>query len=244
MQIAIISDIHGNLLALEAVMGEINRRKPDLIINLGDCVSGPFWPKETYEYLKSLEIPTVRGNHDRWLAERKAEDINPGYNYAHGQLADLQRQDLGKLPFDLYLEEGIFAFHGTPDSDTKYLLQDKVDNRLAVARSSDVFARIGRAQKASLYLCGHSHLAHVAMGPNGSTIINPGSVGCPRFVDMDNPLLAECGSAHAHFAMATKSKSKTNSRWSVELIALEYDRSKVAQQATLNGHPSWAKVFS
>ncbi len=240
MQIAIISDVHGNLLALEAVMAEINRRKPDLVINLGDCVSGPFWPKETYEYLKSLDLPTVRGNHDRWLAERKAEEINPGYDYAHRDLTVLQRRDLGNLPSRLHLNEDIFAFHGTPDSDTTYLLQDKVDNRLAVARSSDVFARIGSANKASLYLCGHSHLTHVASGPNRSTIVNPGSVGCPRYVDYDKPATAECGSAHAHFAMATK----TNKRWSVDLVALDYDWSKVAQQAIQNGHPSWAAVYS
>ena len=240
MQIAIISDIHGNLLALETVMAEINRRKPDLVINLGDCVSGPFWPKETYDYLKSLNLPTVRGNHDRWLDERNIEEINPGYNHAYHQLSTTERQELGNLPSRLYLNEDIFAFHGTPDSDTEYLLQDKVDNRLAVATSNDVFKRLNTANSASLYLCGHSHLAHVAMGPNGSTIINPGSVGCPRYVDYDNPMQGECGSAHAHFAMA----SKTDKRWSVDLIALDYDWSRVAQKAIENGFPSWAKVYN
>ena len=103
----------------------------------------------------------------------------------------------------------------------------------------EVHRRIGEDRKASLYLCGHSHLAHVAQGPRGSTIINPGSVGCPRFADLESPLAAENGIALAHYAIATK----TNQRWSVELIALDYNWSQVAQQAKLNGYPGWAQVF-
>ncbi|WP_417429260.1 metallophosphoesterase family protein [Kiloniella sp.] len=240
MQIAIISDIHGNLLALETVLSDIRRRKPDLTLNLGDCVSGPFWPKETYDLLKELDLPTVRGNHDRWLAERNASEINPGYNFACEKLSGFEKQKLGNLPSRLHLDEDIFAFHGTPDNDTKYLLEDNVDGRLALARGEDVHKRIGQDHQASLYLCGHSHLAHVAMGPNNSTIINPGSVGCPRYTDTDNPLEAENGIALAHYAIATKTKQ----RWSVELIALDYDWSKVAEQAERNGYPGWAQVFT
>ncbi|WP_020591795.1 metallophosphoesterase family protein [Kiloniella laminariae] len=239
MQVAIISDIHGNLLALETVMREINRRKPDLILNLGDCVSGPFWPRETFDYLHKLEIPTVRGNHDRWLAERTADEIKPGYDFGHLSLTDKQRQALGSLPARLSIEQDILAFHGTPLDDTHYLLEDNVEGRLALARGRDVHARIGEQFGASLYLCGHSHLAHIATGPGGSTIINPGSVGCPRYADSNSPMMAESGSAHARFAIATK----TAKRWSVELIALDYDWDKVAARARENGYPSWAEVY-
>ncbi|MCZ4282598.1 metallophosphoesterase family protein [Kiloniella laminariae] len=239
MQVAIISDIHGNLLALETVMREINQRKPDFVLNLGDCVSGPFWPKETFEYLQDLDIPTVRGNHDRWLDERTAEQINPGYDFGHRSLDAGHRKILGALPARLMIEQDILAFHGTPLDDTKYLLEDNVEGRLALARGRDVHARIGDQFNASLYLCGHSHLAHIATGPKGSTIINPGSVGCPRYADSDAPLEAESGSAHARFAIATK----TEKRWSVELIALDYDWGKVAARARENGYPSWAQVY-
>jgi predicted phosphodiesterase len=69
MRIAVISDVHGNLPALEAVLNDIKGRGVDLTVNLGDCVTSPLWPKETFEALQSLALPTVRGNHDRWIEE-------------------------------------------------------------------------------------------------------------------------------------------------------------------------------
>jgi predicted phosphodiesterase len=67
MRLAIISDIHGNLVALEAVLADLRARSPDVTINLGDCVTSPLWPRETFELLATLDLPTVRGNHDRWI---------------------------------------------------------------------------------------------------------------------------------------------------------------------------------
>jgi predicted phosphodiesterase len=58
MKIAVISDIHGNLAALEAVLADIGRRSPDLIVNLGDTVLGPLQPFETAERLMELGLPT------------------------------------------------------------------------------------------------------------------------------------------------------------------------------------------
>ena len=69
MRIAVIADIHGNILALEAVLADLARRGgADRVVNLGDCVSGPLWPRETMERLEALGWPTVRGNHDRRVA--------------------------------------------------------------------------------------------------------------------------------------------------------------------------------
>ena len=56
MRIAAVSDIHGNLFALDAVLADIERRGVDLIVNLGDIVSGPLLPRETAERLMSLEL--------------------------------------------------------------------------------------------------------------------------------------------------------------------------------------------
>jgi Calcineurin-like phosphoesterase len=69
MRLAVISDVHGNLAALEAVLADIKLRGPDYTINLDDCVTSPLWPRETFEALQSLALPTVRGNHDRWIEE-------------------------------------------------------------------------------------------------------------------------------------------------------------------------------
>jgi predicted phosphodiesterase len=66
MRMAVISDVHGNLPALEAVLADVKNHGADFTVNLGDCVTSPLWPKETFEALQSLALPTVRGNHDRW----------------------------------------------------------------------------------------------------------------------------------------------------------------------------------
>ena len=57
MRLAVIADIHGNLPALEAVLADIERRGADRIVNLGDCVSGPLWPRETMDLLDTLGLP-------------------------------------------------------------------------------------------------------------------------------------------------------------------------------------------
>ena len=65
LRIAAISDIHGNLPALEAVLADIARRGADLVVNCGDILSGPLWPAETAERLMALNLPTIAGNHER-----------------------------------------------------------------------------------------------------------------------------------------------------------------------------------
>ena len=69
MRIAVIADIHGNLPALEAVLADIQHRNVDRTINLGDCVSGPLWPREVCDQLMASDNLTIRGNHDRWCQD-------------------------------------------------------------------------------------------------------------------------------------------------------------------------------
>jgi predicted phosphodiesterase len=57
-RLAVISDIHGNVLALEAVLADIETRGADAIVNLGDCVTSPLWPRETLDVLESLSLIT------------------------------------------------------------------------------------------------------------------------------------------------------------------------------------------
>ena len=67
MKIAAISDIHGNLIALEAVLADIEASGADVVVNLGDTVSGALQPGETAQRLISLGLPTIKGNHERQL---------------------------------------------------------------------------------------------------------------------------------------------------------------------------------
>jgi hypothetical protein len=62
MRIAVIADIHGNLPALEAVLADIQHRNVERTINLGDCVSGPLWPREVCDLLTTRDDLTIRGN--------------------------------------------------------------------------------------------------------------------------------------------------------------------------------------
>jgi len=98
MRIAILADIHGNLLALEAVLADLKHRKVDQFVDLGDCVSGPLWPRETAELLRQLNWPTVRGNHDRWVTDWPPEKQYPSDAIAFQALDPSQLAWLRALP--------------------------------------------------------------------------------------------------------------------------------------------------
>jgi len=114
MRLAVISDVHGNLPALEAVVADIKKRQVDSTVNLGDCVTSPLWPKETFEALQSLRLPTVRGNHDRWIEEFPEDKLSSAGRFARNALTSEQRQTLYNLPSRINLGDGILACHGTP----------------------------------------------------------------------------------------------------------------------------------
>ena len=78
VRIAVISDVHGNRLALEAVLDDIARHGVDATFNLGDLVSGPLEPNWVADILMDLDIPSVRGNHDRELIDNAAGQLEPG----------------------------------------------------------------------------------------------------------------------------------------------------------------------
>ena len=105
MRLAVVSDIHGNLPALEAVLSEIGRERVDRVVNLGDIVSGPLWPRETAARLRGLDWPTIRGNHERQvLGERSAMSAPDAY--AADRLNEAHRRWLAALPAGLRLAAG------------------------------------------------------------------------------------------------------------------------------------------
>jgi predicted phosphodiesterase len=240
MRLAVIADIHGNLPALEAVLADIARRGADRTINLGDCVSGPLWPRETMELLSSAAIPSVRGNHDRWVAETPRERMYPSDAHAFERLTPEQRRALGALPPRLELDGGIVAVHGTPSDDNAYLLEDILEGRLVLSRPAEIAARLGDTAAGQL-LCAHSHQPRLVAGPAGMSILNPGSVGCPAYADPTPPAhVSEVGSPHARYAIATLHAE----RWSVDLVAVEYDWASASKLAAANGRSEWARALA
>jgi predicted phosphodiesterase len=241
MRLAVIADIHGNVLALQAVLADIARRSPDRIVNLGDCVSGPLWPRETMDTLEAHGIASVRGNHDRWVAETARERMYPSDAFAFDCLTPAQRAALGALPARLDVADGIAAVHGTPGDDNRYLLEDVVDGRLTQAPPATIAGRLGGIG-AGLLLCAHSHLPRVAHGPGGMLIVNPGSVGCPAYDDPTPPSahVSECGSPHARYALLTRASGV----WGIELIAIAYDWDTASRRAADNDRPQWARALA
>src|SRR6478736_3723469 len=117
MRIAVLADIHGNLAALEAVAEDLQRTRPDIVVNLGDCLSGPLQARETADFLMARNWLTVRGNHDRYLAERPREALGLSDRAAAEQLDERHFAWLRSLPFMARAAEDVALFHATPSAD-------------------------------------------------------------------------------------------------------------------------------
>ena len=179
MRIAVIADIHGNLPALEAVLSEVDRLRPDLIVSCGDVASGPM-PAETIESLRRLKNARfVRGNADRGLVEEfdgKERSPMPGpfAGWCAAQLTREQRDFLHSFETRVDIEgvDGIghvVFCHATPRNDTDVFTIETPDERVRTLMAG---------VDAELVVCGHTHMAFDRT-VDGLRIVNPGSVGMP-----------------------------------------------------------------
>jgi predicted phosphodiesterase len=241
MKIAAISDIHGNLGALDAVLADIERRGVDLTVNLGDILSGALLPCETADRLMGLGLPTIRGNHERQLLAENRDSMGQSDRHAADRITPAQREWLLQLPGTLWIGEDVFLCHGTPASDVDCYLEDIAAGEFVPTSLANIESRTGDCE-ASLVLCGHSHIPKVvhiprAAGPaQGQVIVNPGSVGIQAYVGHHPvPHILEMGSPHARYAIA----ERTRAGWSVELIAVPYDWNAAAALAEQGGRLDW-----
>jgi len=240
MRIAALSDIHGNLPALEAVLADVACRGCDLVVNLGDIVSGPLWPRETLERLQPLDLPTIAGNHERQLlgepATLAASDAN-----ARRELAPAQLEWLRALPPLLRIDE-VLLCHGTPGSDLEYLLEDIAPPATVAADPATVARRLDHplAGDAALVLCGHSHTPRQLRLADGRLACNPGSVGLPAFAaGRPVPHRVGTGSPDARYALL----ERRHGRWEAQLLAVPYDFGEAAQRAAAGGRPEWSHAL-
>jgi putative phosphoesterase len=239
MKIAALSDIHGNLLALEAVLADIARRGVDLIVNLGDILSGPLLPRETAERLMALDFATIRGNHERQLLTLDPARMGASDRYAHDTITDLERSWIDSLPSIRWLDGDVFMCHATPYNDVDCYLEDLVDQELRPAPLASVAARTADCG-ASLVLCGHSHIPRLVRLSSGQMIVNPGSVGIQAYEGHDpGPHVVEVGSPHARYAIVERSVVG----WSVLHVAVAYDWVSAAQLAAERGRPDWVRAL-
>ncbi len=236
-KIAVISDIHGNRWALEAVLEDIQGRKIRNIINLGDSLYGQLDPVGTFDILKKEDIPSVCGNQDREIIE--PGELNPdseSIQFVKEQLTDEQLKWLEALQTVIYPFEDICAFHGTPQSDSEYLLEAVTDKGV-VRRSENELKGILSGIDRKLILCGHSHLPGSAQLKDGRLIINPGSVGLQAYSDdTPYPHVMETGTPHARYSVAHMDGGNAV----IEQVTVPYDWETASKTAENNGRNEWA----
>ena len=235
MKIAAISDIHGNLAALDAVLADIAQRGVDVIVNLGDIVSGHLQPRETAARLMALALPTIRGNHERQLLGDPAR-MGVSDAFARAQLLPEQLAWINALPATLRLRHDVLLVHGTPASDLVYFLDTVTPQGSRAATLDEVSARIGDAD-AALVLCGHTHMPRALQLPDGWLVVNPGSVGLQAYDD-DHlyPHVMENGTPHARYAIV---ESDAHGVWRAQFHQVRYDWEAAAQLALAHGRPDW-----
>jgi predicted phosphodiesterase len=230
MRIAVISDIHGNRLALEAVEADIARHGVDAILNLGDLVSGPVDPAGTTDLLLERGYPTIAGNHDRYILERPREKLDSVDAFVVDQLTTAHLDYLRALPATRRIDGEIFMCHGTPSSDVEPWLDTwRIGRDGGLPDEASVTARADGLDFPVL-LCGHTHVSRIVRLRDGRLIVNPGSVGLQFYF----------GAPDAHYALL----ERRDGRWSANQRLVSYDWHEAARIAATHGFPQWKDVLT
>lgn len=239
MRIAIVSDIHGNLAALEAVVKDFTTRDVDAVINLGDSLSGPLMPLETAQFLMAQEWTQIAGNHERQLLTLGPGQRGPSDEFAYSQLTAMELEWLASLKPCAPYGRQILLCHGTPGCDKEYFLETVEPTRVRAATPPEVDERLGDVE-AELIACGHTHVPRSVRASSGKLIINPGSVGLQAFDDVKPyPHVMETGSPDARYAIV----ERTTDAWVATLITVPYNYKAMAELARKRQRNDWARAL-
>ena len=185
MRIAIFSDIHGNLQALESVLADIEAQKPDRIYCLGDLVGYGANPNEVTERLRRDAHPTVMGNYDdgvgferdecgcAYREEAERERGQRSLEWTKARVTPANKAYLRTLASEIRFEadgKRILLVHGSPRKMNEYLFED---------RPISSFQRLAAASDADVIAFGHTHKPY-SKEVDGVTFVNAGSVGKPK----------------------------------------------------------------
>jgi diadenosine tetraphosphatase ApaH/serine/threonine PP2A family protein phosphatase len=241
MRFAAIADVHGNYLALEAVIADIRAQGIDEIVNLGDMASGPLDARRTMDALMTLEATSVRGNHDRYLVEQIPGEMGPSDRIAHAQLDKVHLDWLRALPVSAIFREAVYLCHATPSDDEVYWLETVMPDGAVRISAIEAIEQTAQAVEQSLILCGHSHIPRAVRLRDGRMVVNPGSVGCPGYRDsVPFPHLMETGTPDACYAIMEWRAG----RWQATFRHVPYDHEAMAALARQNQRPEWASALS
>ncbi|MGM1430070.1 metallophosphoesterase family protein [Sphingobacterium lactis] len=186
MQIAIVSDIHGNLPAWEAILADIRSRNIGQVYCLGDLVDFAPWDREVIASVRKLGIPCILGNHDERVGRnlpvipktkhsaREQDAREDAINYTKNVLDEQEKAYLAELPFSLTLTYKfptrtwrILLVHAHPNSNERYIFADEpLDN----------LRKIFQEEACDVLCVGHTHYSYIRP-VDGNWAINPGSVG-------------------------------------------------------------------
>ena len=241
MRFAAIADIHGNCLALEAVLADIDALGIDAVVNLGDHLSGPLEAARTADILIERGFPSIRGNHDRWLVETPPGEMGASDAAAYAQLTDRHKDWLEALAATLVFRDEVFLCHGTPASDTSYWLERVANDAVVhLAPIEDIEAEADGVDF-PLILCGHTHIPRAVRLRDGRLVVNPGSVGCPGYGD-DAPVrhIMQAATPDACYAVL----EKRDGRWHVSFRLVPYDHDAMADLARTRGRSEWASALA
>ena len=224
MRLALVSDLHGNLPALEAVLAELNEAGIDALVCLGDIAAGPD-PRETIERLRTLDCPVVRGNWDTWLIDRIPElggqagpKLRDQGTWCAAQLGEGDKAFLAELSPRVELDldgVSVLCVHGSPRSLMEDIYATTPDARLAEMLDGD---------RPAVLAAGHTHVQLVRQH-RSTLIVNPGSVGLPFHSWPPNGALRM--SPWAEYAVLTVE----DGRISTELRRVAYDVSDLVARA-------------
>lgn len=224
MRVAVLSDIHGNAFALEAVLQEVRGAVPDLIFNLGDQIEGCADPARAAALQGELSergAVEIRGNNEEklWEGGRRTPLSREVGAWLNTQVDEDTRARLAALPLTAE-SEGIFACHGTPQSAWDSLLW-VWDMAGGFYRSRDPreLRRLVEPLGAEVVICGHTHRAG-ATRVGDTLVINCGAVSDQ--VD---------GDPRARWTLL----ERRGGRWSVDFRAVPYD---------IAGAVAWARAHS
>ncbi|HHG86324.1 MAG TPA: metallophosphoesterase [Bacteroidetes bacterium] len=238
MKIALFSDIHANLPALEAVLVDMERRKPDAIYCLGDLVGYNVWPNEVVQEIQRRGIPCISGNYDQGVgrnspecgcAYNTAEQVQSGaasIAYTNDVIGDAERAYLRMLPFHLQIQfqvesapQNLLLVHGSPRQINEYLFEHRTDRSLL---------KIMEGPRADIMCFGHTHIPYHRVlkdldekGAFYRHAINIGSVGKPKDGDPR--------ACYVMLDLQTNMRRGNSDGIQVEFVRVEYDVERAAK---------------
>lgn len=238
MRIAVISDIHSNVYALESVLKDLDKYNVDLKINLGDIFYGPIAPRKTYDVLIKNDFLTIRGNQDRQIYEEANDksQSNATMQFVINNLGEEPIEWLKSLSFDKHIGSDIYVCHGSPTSDLEYLLENVDAGFAQIRNDKDILDKLND-ETAQLILCGHSHTPRVVKLSSGQLIVNPGSVGLQAYNDEEpNVRVMENYCPFASYSIL----ENNNEEWIVNQIKVPYNYELAAKEARKRNRDDWA----